>query len=170
MTIHREKTEQPSYFDILVIWESTVNDWNLNPPTWIVNGSSHLENNGARRQDFTPMLTYLYLWASHSTIILAAHVTLLSWDRCKISLSHLTKLQNVNASIIVKVGDEPKLMRSFFKPSFFCLISALTGDISFLPHSDSISLTEVRSSPSLPFIPRHNAVIILTFLKVDISP
>lgn len=78
MTIYRGKTKQPFYFYILVIWESTVSDRNLNPPTWIVNGSSHLENNGARRQDFTPMLTYLYLWASHSTIILAVHVTLLS--------------------------------------------------------------------------------------------
>lgn len=153
MTIHREKTEQPSYFDILVIWESTVNDWNLNPPTWIVNGSSHLENNGARRQDFTPMLTYLYLWASHSTIILAAHVTLLSWDRCKISLSHLTKLQNVNASIIVKVGDEPKLMRSFFKPSFFLL--------NFCPNwwyflSPSFWFNIFDRSPQLPLSPIYS--------------
>lgn len=58
----------------------------------------------------------------------------------------------------------------YFKPSLFCLDSALASDVSFPPHFDSIALTEVHSSPSLPFVPRHNVVIILTFLKVDISP
>lgn len=76
------------------------------------------------------------------------------------------------AVMLKEVGNERKLIKdlahSYFKP--FCLIPALTDDISFPPFFDSTAMTEVHSSPSLPFILRHNVVIILTFLKVGISP
>lgn len=105
----------------------------LKPLAQTSSGSSQLWGNGGGRQAFTPMLTYLYLWASRRTVTLAAQITLPTWewhgDVKSVSFVHLTELYKIEmlAVMLKEVGHELKPMKdlaqSYFKPSFllnFC--------------------------------------------------